>query len=88
MKNSNAAVFFTKTLNISTNKTEFPKYESYSDNGLNEKVELPKLFQTYLRIGAKVCSQPVADQEFGTIDFFVIFDSLKMNEKYRKMFFG
>lgn len=80
--------FLHENINISTNKTEFPKYESYSDNGLDEEVELPKLFQTYLRIGAKVCSQPVADQEFGTIDFFVIFDSLKMNEKYRKMFFG
>ena len=54
----------------------------------NEEIELPKLFKTYLRIGAKVCSAPVIDYEFGTIDFFVMIDSQKINEKYRKMFFG
>lgn len=53
----------------------------------NDKIELPKLFNTYLRIGAKVCSLPVVDREFGTIDFFVIFDSRKINEKYRRIFF-
>ena len=54
----------------------------------NEEIELPKLFNTYLRIGAKVCSPPVIDSEFGTIDFFVLFDSQKINEKYRKLFFA
>ena len=54
----------------------------------NQEIELPKLFKTYLRIGAKVCSLPVVDSEFGTIDFFVLFDSQKINEKYRKMFFA
>lgn len=54
---------------------------------LETDIELPKLFKTYLRIGAKVCSPPVIDADFGTIDFFVIFDSQKINPKYRKMFF-
>ena len=54
----------------------------------NEEIELPKLFKTYLRIGAKVCSPPVIDSEFGTIDFFVLCDSQNINEKYRKMFFA
>ncbi len=54
----------------------------------DEEIELPKLFKTYLRIGAKVCSPPMVDSEFGTIDFFVLFDSQKINEKYRKMFFA
>ncbi len=54
----------------------------------DEEIELPKLFKTYLRIGAKVCSTPVIDAEFGTIDFFVLCDSQNINEKYRKMFFG
>lgn len=54
----------------------------------DEEIQLPKLFKTYLRIGAKVCSPPVVDSEFGTTDFFVIFDSQKINEKYRKMFFA
>lgn len=51
-------------------------------------IELPPLFNMYLRIGAKVCSPPMIDHDFGTTDFFVIFDLATMNEKYRKMFFG
>lgn len=50
------------------------------------KVELPALFNMYLRIGARVCGPPMIDREFGTIDFFVVFDAAKMNEKYRRMF--
>lgn len=48
--------------------------------------ELPKLFRTYLRFGAKVCSPPALDREFKTIDFFVLFDFAAMEEKYRQMF--
>jgi putative hemolysin len=53
-----------------------------------EELELPKLFGTYLRIGAKVCGEPAIDRQFKTIDFFVIFDREEMPEKYREMFFG
>lgn len=52
------------------------------------EIELPKLFTSYLRIGAKVCSPPVIDCEFGTIDFFVIFEIDKIEERYYKMFFA
>lgn len=52
-----------------------------------EPVELPALFSMYLRIGAKMCGAPIIDREFGTIDFFVVFDAARMNEKYRRMFF-
>lgn len=52
------------------------------------KWELPKLFLTYLRFGAKVCSPPAIDREFKTIDFFVMFDFETIDEKYRQMFFG
>jgi putative hemolysin len=51
-------------------------------------VELPNLFQMYLRMGAKVCGPPMLDREFGTIDFFVVFDVENLNDKYRAMFFG
>ena len=61
--------------------------KDFDKKKLDAAIELPRLFQTYLRIGAKVCSPPVLDAEFGTIDFFVLFDSLRINEKYRKMFF-
>lgn len=52
-----------------------------------EPVELPSLFNMYLRIGAKVCGPPIIDEDFGTIDFFVVFDRDAMTEKCRKMFF-
>ena len=55
-------------------------------NREKEAFELPKLFRTYLRFGAKVCSPPALDREFKTIDFFVLFDFAAMNEKYRQMF--
>jgi putative hemolysin len=51
-------------------------------------VELPSLFNMYLRIGAKVCGPPVIDREFGTIDFFVVFDVHNLSDKYQKLFFG
>lgn len=53
-----------------------------------DNFELPSLFNMYLRIGAKICSPPMIDRDFGSTDFFVVFDLADMNEKYRKMFFG
>lgn len=55
-------------------------------SGAVEDVELPPLFNMYLRLGARVCGPPMIDHEFGTIDFFVVFDVRSMNEKYRRMF--
>lgn len=54
----------------------------------DENTELPKLFLTYLRFGAKVCSPPAIDRRFKTIDFFVLFDIETIDEKFRRMFFG
>ncbi len=79
--------FLHEKLRVAALKSDFGETETSRFDKANETVGLPKLFTTYLRIGAKVCSQPIIDKEFGTIDFFVIFDSLKMNEKYRKLFF-
>lgn len=53
---------------------------------VNLPVELPMLFNMYLKIGARVCGEPIIDYDFGTIDFFVIFDLQCLNEKYRQMF--
>lgn len=55
-----------------------------SDDG--GSVELPALFNMYLRIGARVCGPPTIDREFGTIDFFVVLDLNEVSEKYRRMF--
>jgi putative hemolysin len=50
--------------------------------------EIPHLFEMYLRLGAKVCGPPMYDAEFGSVDFFVLFDLKQMNDRYRRMFFS
>ena len=44
------------------------------DPTLGNPLSLPKLFRTYLRLGAKVISEPAIDREFGTVDFLVLMD--------------
>ncbi len=46
---------------------------------------IPKLLQCYLRFGAKVCGPPALDRQFGTIDFFTLFDFTQLNERARKL---
>lgn len=50
------------------------------------EVELPALFNMYLRLGARVCGPPSIDRQFGTIDFFVVLDVRSMTDKYHRMF--
>jgi putative hemolysin len=59
-----------------------------SDDCWSQQVKVPRLFRTYLGIGAKVCSAPAIDRKFKTIDFFMLFDIQKMNAATRKLFFG
>ena len=54
--------------------------------GDEESVQLPALFNMYLRLGAKVCGPPMIDKQFGTIDFFVVLDVREVGDKYRRMF--
>jgi len=63
-------------------------YSAAPDGLKNEPVALPSLFEMYLRIGAKVCGPPMLDDEFGTVDFFVVFDVKEMGERYRRLFFS
>lgn len=77
---------FHKTLRVEPRKNGL--YYSEHAPFLGDAVELPSLFNMYLRIGAKVCGPPMIDHDFGTIDFFVVFDVTKINDKYRKMFFS
>ena len=70
---------------IEPRNNNFPVDKKYDDS---EQLELPKLFNMYLKIGAKICGKPTVDPIFGTTDFFVIFDVETINEKYRKMFFN
>ncbi|HKG14435.1 MAG TPA: GNAT family N-acyltransferase [Pyrinomonadaceae bacterium] len=52
-----------------------------------QEAELPRLFETYLRFGARVCGPPAIDRRFKTVDFFVLFDAREMNERTRRLFF-
>ncbi|MEH2227679.1 GNAT family N-acetyltransferase [Nostoc sp.] len=38
----------------------------------SSNVEIPKILQAYLNIGAKICSLPAIDRQFKTIDFLTI----------------
>ena len=53
-----------------------------------QEAALPRLFQTYLRFGAKVCGPPAIDRRFKTIDFFALFDAREMDARTRQLFFG
>lgn len=44
------------------------------DENLGEGLKLPKLFRTYMHLGARVVSEPAIDREFGTVDFLILMD--------------
>lgn len=54
---------------------------------VGRELELPRLFRTYLRFGARVCGPPALDRAFKTTDFFVVFDAEHMDAKTRRLFF-
>ena len=53
---------------------------------LIEPAKVPKLLRTYLAIGARVCSEPAWDSEFGTIDFLTILDLQSVTSAARNRF--
>lgn len=78
---------FHETLRVSAQPEYLFTDEEIIVSSCADELKLPKLFDTYLRLGAKVCSQPTIDRNFKTIDFFMIFDVEAMPEKYYKLFF-
>jgi putative hemolysin len=63
------------------------RVEAATEDGLPE-TKIPKLFRTYLRVGAKVCGPPAIDRQFKTIDFFVLFDINELNAFSRRLLLG
>jgi putative hemolysin len=55
---------------------------------VHREVEIPPLFKVYLDMGAKVCSEPAIDREFGVIDFLIVLDVDRLDERTRKRMFG
>ncbi|PNG91274.1 GNAT family N-acetyltransferase [Streptomyces malaysiensis] len=50
--------------------------------------ELPPLLRGYLRVGAWMCGSPQHDRAFNDADFFVLLDTERMNDRYRRYFLG
>jgi putative hemolysin len=80
--------FLHESLRVAPREEYVCRAEDFLSEDSGEDLELPKLFDTYLRIGAKICGEPVIDRQFKTIDFFVIVDVQRIPGKYFKMFFG
>lgn len=51
-------------------------------------VELPALFRTYLRHGARICSGPACDRAFGTTDFLTLLDVRDLEPRHLAAFAG
>ncbi|MEM7139113.1 MAG: GNAT family N-acyltransferase [Myxococcota bacterium] len=57
-------------------------------NATETQVELPPLFKVYLDMGAKVCSEPAIDREFGVIDFLIVLDVEMLSDRTKQRMFG
>ena len=49
-------------------------------------VAVPRLFDMYLALGARVCGEPALDRAFGTIDYLVLFDLDDLDARGRRRF--
>jgi putative hemolysin len=61
------------------------EFNCEANSGDAVEANIPRLFRTYLRYGAKVCSTPAIDRRFKTIDFLVLFDASEMKEFAAKL---
>lgn len=51
-----------------------PRIEGQAGQADSKLAELPPLFASYLRLGAKVCGGPAIDRAFGVTDYLVLLD--------------
>jgi len=63
-----------------------PQDTSEHAEGAAESAKVPKLLKTYLAIGARICSAPAWDREFGTIDFLTLMDLRTISQSARNRF--
>jgi len=67
-----------------------PAYQCYPESltlPAAGQVELPRLMQIYLLIGAKICGPPALDRRFKTIDFLALFDVQHLDPRSVQFFF-
>ncbi|OGV17398.1 MAG: hypothetical protein A2X47_01480 [Lentisphaerae bacterium GWF2_38_69] len=59
----------------------------YSDNIRNTMKDfVPPLLKGYLRLGTKICGEPLFDPVFKTVDFLILLDTFSMPERYARHF--
>jgi putative hemolysin len=63
-----------------------PAAKPSSPANSSEITKAPKLLKTYLAIGARICSAPAWDREFGTIDFLTLMDLRSITNSARNRF--
>lgn len=56
------------------------------NTGASREVKIPKLLKTYIGVGARICSEPAWDREFGTIDFLTLLDLEELSPAARTRF--
>jgi putative hemolysin len=68
-----------------------PRYHCYAGDfeaDPNVSVELPALFASYLKLGARITGEPALDREFKTIDFLALLDVQDLDPATVRTFFG
>lgn len=64
-----------------------PAYElPATDEPIGAGPKVPRLLRTYLAVGARICSAPAWDRDFGTIDFLTLLDLAQLSPAARKRF--
>jgi len=59
-----------------------------SPDGANIASVIPTLFKTYIKAGAKVCSQPVIDRDFNCADWLIALNMRHLVKAYDRRFMG
>ncbi len=60
------------------------KITMYSNDESLMRKKMPPLLKGYLRLGAKICSEPALDKDFGTIDYLICLNIHDLPVRYRK----
>jgi len=70
-------------------KCELPGFSTRNTIEMNPSVikTIPPLIKGYLRLGAKLSSEPALDKVFCTTDFFVLFDQKSITDRYSEKYF-
>lgn len=60
----------------------------HRDTPTSGNYSLPPLLKAYLRLGAKICSEPYLDVDFNVADLFIILCTRDLTRRYARHFLG